>query len=128
MTGITRSFYLSTLFLALLLLLRDFSFNALAVDDRLAMDPGRKKRSWHSSHFLFDELQSTIHSHSGLSLVLFQQHRSNELVYIRFVIKLGEFALHALVLLLLRLELLAGIDQTLELCGTKELETIGDNR
>ncbi|MCP6313110.1 hypothetical protein NL444_26945, partial [Klebsiella pneumoniae] len=68
------------------------------------------------SHLFLDEFQSTIDSHDSFSLLLLQQDRPDKLVDIRLVIQLVEFALHALVLLLLRLQLLAGLDQALELC------------
>lgn len=67
-------------------------------------------------HLLLDELQSTIDSHNGFGLFLLQQYRPNKLVDIGLIVQLVEFALHTLVLLLLRLQLLAGIDQALEVC------------
>lgn len=65
-------------------------------------------------HFLPDELQAAVDGTFGLDLVLLQEHGPDELVDLLAVLELLELALHAQVLRLLGLELLAGGDDRLQ--------------
>lgn len=69
-----------------------------------------------SVHLLFDELETPINRHDGLVPILLQQHRSHQFVDVGVIVQSGEFALHALVLLLLRFKLLTSVDETFEVC------------
>ena len=84
----------------------------------------KKKKSWPSRikhwtdiHLLLNKLQTTINRHDSFVLVLLQQNRPDELVDVGFLVQRGEFTLDAFVLLLLRLELLAGVDEAFKGCG-----------
>lgn len=71
----------------------------------------RNPRPWKQSiHFLLNKLQPAIYSHHSLVFLLLQQDRPDDLVDVGFLIQAGEFAVYALVFLLLRLKLLAGFN------------------
>ena len=77
-------------------------------------------KHWTDIHFLLNKFQTTINRHDSLVLVLLQKNRPDELVDVGFLVQRGEFTLDTLVLLLLRLELLAGVDEAFKGCGFKE--------
>lgn len=44
-----------------------------------------------NAHFLVNEFEATVDSHSGFIPILFEENRSDELVYVCIVIKQSEF-------------------------------------
>lgn len=117
---IAECHYLSALLLTRLLLFLDLLLNSFAVGHESAIRSHRVESS--HPHLLLDELQSTVDGHGGFGFILLQKDGSDKLVDIGIVVQLVELGLYALVLLLLRLQLLAGIDQTLELWQRKQLD------
>lgn len=70
-----------------------------------------------NSHLVPDKVEPAVHGALGFDLVLLEQHRADKLVDVLAVLELAELALHAEVLRLLRLELLARGDDCLQFWG-----------
>lgn len=121
--------YIETLLVASCLNFGDLLLSSLAVRVSVSvlatLNPNHTLHSLHytpavlpkcSLHLIIDELQASINRHYCLGLILLQQHWSDLLVNVGLLFQSIKFLLDAAVLLLLGLKLLAGSNDSLELC------------